>query len=89
MGRGTVAAGGIPWPAVDETLSDCDAAPATRTLVGGSLPGLELVRYTMPVPVRGKGLEKPGVVGVVGAVEGFDEPPGRVGPDKTRIRCWS
>ena len=91
MGRATVT-GGTAWPAADETLSDCEAPPppppGTLTRLG-VLPGLELVRYTIPVPVRGMGLEKPGVVGVVGAVEGVDETPGRVGPDATRVRCWS
>ena len=50
---------------------------------------MELVRYTMPVPVRGIGFEKPCVVGVVGAVGGFDAGPGRAGPEAARIRCWS
>jgi len=53
------------------------------------IPGVEQVRYTIPVPVRGIGFENPGVVGVVGAVDGFDITPGRVGPEATRIRCWS
>jgi hypothetical protein len=68
----------------DAPLSDCDIAPGILILLGGTLPGFELVRYTMPVPVRGIGFEKPGVVGVVGAVALCI---GRVGPEAALIRC--
>jgi hypothetical protein len=89
MGLGMVGGGGAPRPAVDDTLSDCEAAPGILILLKGGFPGLELVRYTIPVPVRGIGFEKPGVVGVVGVVEGFDMAPGRAGPEAARMRCWS
>jgi hypothetical protein len=80
----------IGWDGADGTLSDCDTIPGILILLGGVLPGFELVRYTMPVPVRGIGFEKPGVVGVVGAVELPDGMgPGRVGPEAVRMRCRS
>jgi hypothetical protein len=72
----------------DGTFSDCDIAPGIRILLGAALPGFELVRYTIPVPVRGIGFEKPGVVGVVGAVE-LPDAIGRGGPEVALIRCWS
>jgi hypothetical protein len=91
MGLGIVGVGGTPRLAADERLRDCDAGPGTLILLRGGLPGLELVRYTMPVPVLGIGFEKPGVVGVVGVVvvAGFAGTPGRAGPEAARIRCWS
>ena len=90
MGIGIVGVGGPSRPAVDERLNDCEAAPGILILIGGGFPGLELVRYTIPVPVRGIGFENPGVVGVVGAVDGMDDGvPTWLGPDITRIRCWS
>jgi hypothetical protein len=89
MGLGTAVVGGIPWPPADETLSDCETAPGILSLLRGGLPGLELVRYTMPVPVRGIGFVNPGVIGVVGVVGELDVAPGWVGPEAARIRCWS
>jgi len=81
-----VGGGGAPRAAVDR---DCGTPSGILILFWGGFPGLELVRYTIPVPVRGIGLEKPGVVGVVGAVDGLGAKPGRVGPEAERIRCWS
>lgn len=89
MDLGTAVVGGTPWPRADETLSDCETVPGILSLLRGGLPGLELVRYTMPVPVRGIGFEKPGVIGVVRAVGEPDMAPGWVGPEAVRIRCWS
>jgi len=63
-------------PAEETPLNDCGTTPGNLNL-GRERPGLELVRYTIPVPVLGIGFENPeGVVGVVGAVEGLN----RIGP---------
>lgn len=71
---------------VDGTFTDWDIAPGIRILLGGALPGFELVRYTIPVPVRGIGFRKPGVDGVVGTVE-LPDVIGREGPEAALIRC--
>lgn len=64
-----------------------DWVEGIRILLCGARPGFELVLYTIPVPVRGIGFEKPGVVGVVGAV--LLPIVDRAGPDAARMRCWS
>ena len=91
MGLGIVGVGGTPLlaAATAEILRDCDAGPGGTLilLLRGGFPGLELVRYTIPVPVLGIGFEKPGVVGVVGVLLGFVVVEDVV--VVVRIRCWS
>ena len=64
MGHRMVGVGGTTWPPANETLSGWEAAPGILSLLRGGLPRLELVWYTMPVPIQGIGFEKPGIVGV-------------------------